>query len=75
MTEQAVIRILGALPPDFQCEQRAYAVGFEGVTRIERREENLGTYGIVWFDAFADDRLVASMNAIFLSEVEYNRAA
>ena len=78
-----IIRVLGAMPSDPQYFQQGYAVYFQqgyavghgDVTRIERREEVLGDYGIVWFDAFIGDHLVASMNACFVSEVEYAKAA
>jgi hypothetical protein len=41
------------------------------VTAIERREENLGQYGIVWFDVFAGDRMIFSMNALHVAMVDY----
>jgi hypothetical protein len=46
-------------------------VGHDGVTRIDEREQNLGTYGIVWFDVYRGDVLVRSMNAIAISMVNY----
>lgn len=49
----------------------AYIVGHGDITRIQRREENLGTYGIVWYDAFKGDELSASMNAAFVAFVAY----
>lgn len=41
------------------------------VTRIERREENLGTYGLVWFDVYDGDRVACSMQATAVAEVYY----
>lgn len=46
-------------------------VGSDGITRIEVREDNLGTYGIKWFDAYAGDRLVSSFNAVHIAVVKY----
>jgi hypothetical protein len=50
--------------------------GFAGpikhtITRIETHEQNLGTYGILWFDIFDGDELLASMNALAVAEVHY----
>lgn len=47
-------------------------VGYNSITRIERREENLGSYVIVWYDAYADKRLVKSFNAMHVSSIHYN---
>lgn len=51
------------------------------VSKIERREENLGTYGIVWYDVFCSppdeagftdtEVLVASFNAAQVTVVTY----
>lgn len=46
-------------------------VGFEGVTRIERREDNMGTYGIAWFDVFKGDVLFKSFNALCVAAIHY----
>lgn len=46
-------------------------VGHGGVTRIERREDNLGTYGIAWFHVFKGELLVKSYNALHVAEVIY----
>jgi hypothetical protein len=46
-------------------------VGMLGVTRIERREENLGTYSIIWLDVFTGDHLDASFNALAVAEINY----
>jgi hypothetical protein len=46
-------------------------VGRHGVTRIERRTENYGEYGISWFDVFKGDVLAKSFNARYVAEVHY----
>lgn len=51
-----------------------HMVGRNGVTHIDRREENLGTYGLVWFDVFADDVLRWSLNASFVASIRYDPA-
>lgn len=48
-----------------------HMVGSNGVTRIERREENLGTYGLVWFDVFKGDEVAWSVNASFVASIRY----
>jgi len=52
-----------------------YVVGYGGITTIAEREQNLGTYGIVWFDVFKGDVMITSMNAIHVSSVTYDEAA
>lgn len=52
-----------------------YVVGYGGITNIIEREQNLGTYGIAWFDVFKGDDLVASQNAAHVSSVTYDEAA
>jgi hypothetical protein len=73
VTEQNIIAICTREPmregeyPDY------IRIGNKGVTRIERREENLGSYGIVWFDVFKGQAEVrsASYNALDVASVEY----
>jgi hypothetical protein len=45
------------------------------VIRIERREENMGTYGLLWFDIFYGDgdRVACSMQGTAVAEVHYER--
>ena len=44
------------------------------VHNIETEEQNLGTYGILWFKAFrADGHMLGKMNAAQVSLVEYFR--
>jgi hypothetical protein len=59
-------------PANNEGDASLYArLGDLGVTRIERREENLGTYAIVWFDVFKGDHLDASFNALAVAGVYY----
>jgi hypothetical protein len=46
-------------------------VGYSLVDRIEAREQNLGTYGILWFDVYSGDRLLESYNAVNVEVVIY----
>lgn len=48
-----------------------YIVGHSGVTLIVEREQNLGSYGILWFDVFKGDHLSVSMNAVHVSNITY----
>lgn len=41
------------------------------VTSIVEREQNLGTYGIQWFDVWCGDQCVSSLNAAHVAEVRY----
>lgn len=67
----AIKGIFGAEPNRENEFPEAYIVGHGGVTRIEAREQNLGEYGIQWFDVFKGDHLTASMNARFVATVAY----
>jgi len=49
-----------------------YMVESHTVTRIEPREQNFGSYGILWFDVFKGDTLIASMNAMHVASVTYS---
>lgn len=52
------------------CAPRPFTVG-----RIERREENFGDHGILWFDVFdMDGRLVTSMQGRAVAEIHYGQA-
>lgn len=48
-----------------------YTIKTNGVTRIEPREQNLGEYGIQWFDIFKGDMIYASMNAMHVAHIIY----
>lgn len=54
-------------------EQDGYAVGGSyNVSKIEVREENLGTYGIKWYDVYdKEGNLKASFNALGVQSVIY----
>lgn len=41
------------------------------VTKIERREENFGDHGLLWYDVFDGDRVVVSMQGRAVAEVHY----
>lgn len=49
----------------------SYTVGNSGVTRIESREQNLGTYGIIWFDIFSGETIIASVNGLYVASIVY----
>lgn len=69
-----MIQIIKAVygPANNEGDASFYArVGTVGVTRIEQREQNLGTYGIVWFDVFKGEHLDASFNALAVVDVYY----
>lgn len=42
------------------------------VTSIVEREQNLGTYGIQWYDVWCGEHRVASLNAAHVAEVRYS---
>jgi len=46
-------------------------VGFDGVTRIEQRLENVGTDTVLWFDIYNDDGLHMSLNWRYVAAVHY----
>ena len=71
MPEQKIKAIFGVEPLRENEYPSVFLVGSDGVTEIMSREENLGEYGIRWFDVFEGRRLVASMNARFVAEVHY----
>lgn len=64
--------ITGVYCPDSaQNEGIAYMVGHSEVTKIERRDENMGTYGIGWYDVYKGDVRIASINAMCVEAVTY----
>lgn len=71
MSEQIIKGIWGAEPRREGEFPECHMVGSSGVTSIVRREENLGTYGIVWFDVLKDGAVACSMNAIHVASVQY----
>lgn len=72
--DQKIRAIWGAEPVRDQEGCEAYVIGFKGVTSIVRRVENLGTYGMVWFDVFAGEQRIQSMNASFVASIAYVKA-
>jgi hypothetical protein len=46
-------------------------VSYDGVTRIERRDENYGDHGLSWFDVFKGDVLFKSFNARAVAAVHH----
>lgn len=80
----AITAIIGAEPQRYGEYPTIHIVGQKSydpaggdrfdVTRIECREQNLGTYGLVWFDVYDGDRLATSMQASAVAEVHYERA-
>jgi len=77
---ERVIRAVCGAEPMREGEEPSYiAVGKHPydktraeVARIEEVHENLGTYGIQWFVAYAEDgTMLARMNAMYVSEVIY----
>jgi hypothetical protein len=48
-----------------------WALGYDGVTRIEETTENFGTYGITWFEVFNEDKRIAKLNALHVASVTY----
>lgn len=80
---RAISAIYGMEPARADEYPTVHAIGSESwgfggvkftVTRIERREENFGDHGLVWFDVFTDDRLQVSMQGRAVAEVHYSSA-
>lgn len=46
-------------------------VGYDGITRIERREENFGDHALLWFDVFQGDHLFKSFGGRHVAVVTY----
>jgi hypothetical protein len=55
--------------PDF------YQVGRQGVTHIEEREQNFGTYGILWLEVYTAEGMVARLNAMHVANTTYQPAS
>lgn len=68
----AKIKLIAGAEPHREGEYaEIYIVGHAPVTKIEAREQNLGTYGIMWFDVFNGETIIASMNALHVASVAY----
>lgn len=50
-----------------------HVVGFDGVTHIDEKDENLGTYGIHWFCVWAGDQEICRLNAVHVAQVDFVR--
>lgn len=50
-------------------------VGFDGVTRIERREEFFGDHWILWFDVFKGADLFKSFGSRHVAVITYAEPA
>lgn len=84
MSAQAITGVFGMEPQRDQESAQAHIVGSKSwvvghgnpqpftVGRIERREDNFGDHGLLWFDVFdTDGRLATSMQGRAVSEVHY----
>jgi hypothetical protein len=71
MTEATITFICGREPMREGEYPHYTKVGDDGVTRIIKRNENCGTYGIEWFDVFKGDWLSSSYNALDIACVTY----
>lgn len=67
--------IYGPEPLRDQEFPRCWMVGSDAVTRIEKREDNYGDHGLLWFDVYEGDRLVASMSGRHVAEIIYGEAS
>lgn len=65
----AIRAIYGAEPHRDGEYPRCWMVGYDAVTKIERRDEFYGDHGLLWFDVYNGDRVVASMNARYVAEI------
>lgn len=64
---------VGEYPEQFQVGYANYLTKIR-VARIEREEENLGQYGIVWFVAYAEDgSIIGKMNALNTAIIYYEK--
>lgn len=72
MTLPITPKIKGIYGPVVEGDERVGAtVGHNQVTQIEMREQDLGSYGIIWFDVFRGDKLWMSLNGMMTAQVDY----
>jgi hypothetical protein len=57
--------------PFFAKVGTALKVGDPLVEQITYREQNMGTYGIGWFDVHAGGQVVTSVAAMAVAEIQY----
>lgn len=70
--EEHHLIIKGVYCPDSAYNEGiAHIVGRHEVTKIERRDENLGTYGIIWYDVYRGEVRIASINAMCIEAITY----
>lgn len=75
MSEQKQIKAIHGDEPKRENEYAwGFTVGYDGVTRIERREDYFGDHSILWFDVFKGDDLHASMGGRHVAVVLYVEA-
>lgn len=66
------IKAICGVEPRNDCQEPLGATcGYNGVTAIIKRDENLGTYGIAWFDIYKGDTVIQSINALSVASVFY----
>ena len=46
-------------------------VGYDGVTKIERREDNMGDHGILWFDVYQGEHVTKSFGGRHVAVIHY----
>jgi hypothetical protein len=63
--------IIGPEPVHKSEYPTTWFIDYDGVTEIREVTENLGTYGITWYEVHAGDKLIAKMNALHTAEVRY----
>ena len=72
MIDRAIKSVTGL--PDADNDFAVYSVGQRGVTDILPREQNLGTYGILWIDVYKNNEAKPSdsINALTgVTEIGY----
>jgi hypothetical protein len=86
MSGHTITAVFGMEPQRDQENAQAHVVGSKSyvvgpnvprpftVGRIERRMENFGDHGLLWFDVFdTDGRLATSMQARAVAEIHYGQ--
>lgn len=78
MMEKEMTKIKAIYGPE-PMREGEYPTGYEvgrntpagAVTEIKVRHDNFGDHGIGWFDVYAGEKLIASMNQRATAEVYY----
>lgn len=63
--------VIGPEPLRDQEAPGVFQVGYNGVTRIDEYEQNLGTYSIIWYEVYGEKGRLAKLNALHMAAVEY----